>query len=65
MLRELGIDGRIENPYWDKTKGEMTAACVNSTLLKTLVTNSLSCSSHLPKLGGKVSCNNIAKGVDT
>jgi len=26
LLGELGIDGRVENPYWDKTKGEMAAA---------------------------------------
>ena len=26
-LTALGIAGCIENPYWDKTKGEMVAAC--------------------------------------
>lgn len=45
LLDELGIDGRVENPYWDKTKGEMVAACANASLLKQLVADSLSCSS--------------------
>lgn len=45
LLGELGIAGRVENPYWDKTKGEMTSACENDSLLKTLVVHSLSCSS--------------------
>lgn len=45
LLREIGINGRVENPYWDKTKGEMAAECANGTLLKSLVADSLSCSS--------------------
>lgn len=45
LLIELGIDGRIENPYWDKTKGEMAAACANRPLLQKLAADSLSCSS--------------------
>jgi hypothetical protein len=45
LLSILGIDGRIENPYWDKTKGEMIAECGNRTLLTSLVPLSLSCSS--------------------
>lgn len=45
MLVTLGIDGRIDNPYWDKTKGEMVAACANPAVLNTLVPSSLSCSS--------------------
>ncbi|MCY1543889.1 hypothetical protein D9M68_797280 [compost metagenome] len=45
LLVALNIDGEVRNPYWDKTKGEMAAACRNSTLLKELVTDSLSCSS--------------------
>ncbi len=43
LLGALGIDGELRNPYWDKTKGEMAAACRNPTLLKSLVTDSLSC----------------------
>jgi hypothetical protein len=42
-LGALGIEGRIENPYWDKTKGEMTAACANGALLRRLTPSSLSC----------------------
>lgn len=45
LLVELGIYGRIENPYWDKTKGEMAEACANVPLLQTLAADSLSCSS--------------------
>lgn len=45
LLRELGIEGNIENPYWDKTKGEMVADCKNPELLKKLVVDSMSCSS--------------------
>lgn len=45
LLRGLGIEGKIENPYWDKTKGEMVAHCANPALLKQLVPLSVSCSS--------------------
>jgi hypothetical protein len=44
-LTALGITGRIENPYWDRTKGEMVAACANSALLARLTPKSLSCAS--------------------
>jgi hypothetical protein len=45
LLRELGIPGRVENPYWNKTKGEMAKACANQRLLRKLAPVSLSCSS--------------------
>jgi hypothetical protein len=45
LLKALGVAGRVENPYWDKTKGEMVARCANPTLLNQLVPLSLSCSS--------------------
>lgn len=44
-LAALGITGRIENPYWDKTKGEMVRACADGVLLRRLVPASLSCAS--------------------
>ena len=44
-LQALGISGRIENPYWDKTKGEMVANCANGALLRELAPISLSCAS--------------------
>lgn len=44
-LTGLGISGRIENPYWDRTKGEMAEACANPTLLRQLTPSSLSCAS--------------------
>lgn len=45
LLGKLGIPGRIENPYWNKTKGEMVAGCGNSSLLASLAPKSMSCSS--------------------
>ena len=42
-LQSLDLNGRIENPYWDKTKGEMVAVCANGTLLRQLIPSSLSC----------------------
>lgn len=45
LLGILGINGEIQNPYWDKTKGEMATNSLNPTLLKSLATDSLSCSS--------------------
>lgn len=45
LLVELGINGRIRNPYWNKTKGEMVAGCANGALLKAIAAEALSCSS--------------------
>jgi hypothetical protein len=45
MLAALGIGGRIDNPYWDKTKGEMVAACASQAVLSKRAPSSLSCSS--------------------
>jgi hypothetical protein len=45
LLVALSIPGRIENPYWDKTKGEMVAGCMNAPLLQRVAPDSLSCSS--------------------
>ena len=45
LLNQLGIGGRLVNPYWNKTKGEMATDCKDQGLLKTLAPHSLSCSS--------------------
>lgn len=45
LLSHLGIQGEIQNPYWNKTKGEMVTECRNKTLLSEIVPASLSCSS--------------------
>lgn len=45
LLEALGINGRVINPYWNKTKGEMASNCLNQTLLKAATADSLSCSS--------------------
>jgi len=43
LLQIIGSPGKIVNPYWDKTKGEMAAGCANKKLLETLVPLSMSC----------------------
>lgn len=45
LLLMLGIPGRVDNPYWKLTKGEMAANCRNRELLYELTSASLSCSS--------------------
>lgn len=45
IIHSLGIEGRIENPYFNKTKGEMVEDCANLGLLTSLIPVSLSCSS--------------------
>lgn len=44
LLATLSIPVSIENPYWDKTKGEMASECANKSLLEKTVTSSMSCS---------------------
>jgi hypothetical protein len=45
LLNILEIPGHIENPYWDKTKGEMVRGCANTAFLEQLVPDTLSCAS--------------------
>jgi hypothetical protein len=45
LLGILEVPAQVENPYWDKRKGEIAAQCANLLLLKGLVADSLSCSS--------------------
>jgi hypothetical protein len=45
LLGALGIPGRIENPYWNNTKGEMVVGCRNRALLERIVPRALSCAS--------------------
>lgn len=45
LLSALSIDGKVWNPFWDKTKGEMASGCLDPGLLKQLAGDSLSCSS--------------------
>lgn len=45
LLNGIGLPGIVENPYWNKTKGEMVANCTNRGLLRQLVPVSMSCSS--------------------
>lgn len=44
FLKILEMPVGIENPYWDKTKGEMTNECANKSLLEEIVPGSMSCS---------------------
>lgn len=45
LLKALGIHASVDNPYWNKTKGEMVSECSSSATLMTLAPKSLSCSS--------------------
>ena len=45
LLAQLGIQGSLVNPYWNKTKGEMALECTDQALLMRLAVHSLSCSS--------------------
>jgi len=45
LLKILSIPAVIENPYWDKTKGEMVSECTNAKLLHSLIPSSMSCAS--------------------
>ena len=45
LLAALEVPGRIENPYWNRTKGEMMAECANRAVLQSVSADSLSCSS--------------------
>lgn len=49
LLQTVGLPGHLWNPYWDKTKGEMVAACGSSDMLRKLLPASVSCA-H-PSLG--------------
>ncbi|GFZ79802.1 hypothetical protein GCM10011531_07170 [Aquaticitalea lipolytica] len=44
IIRELGIENEVYNPYQLKTKGEMMAECKNQKILKKLSPTTLSCS---------------------
>lgn len=45
VLKELGFGIKVENPYWDKTKGEMANECKNKEFLFKVMKKSVSCSS--------------------
>lgn len=45
VLSELGLPYSIENPYWNKTKGEMAFECLNKDFLLQVIKESTSCSS--------------------
>ena len=45
FLDAIGIPARVENPYWNKTKGEMARECTNPDLLRSILPGSLSCAS--------------------
>ena len=44
-LTALRINVHIDNPYWDKTKGEMVRSCADGALIRRLTSSSLSCAS--------------------
>lgn len=45
LICDLGFDLSMRNPFWNKTKGEMAAECLNKDFLYQLMPLSMSCSS--------------------
>ncbi len=45
LLLGLGINKKVVNPYWNKTKGEMASECLNKDILYKTMYYSFSCSS--------------------
>ena len=45
LLSNIGFDISMKNPFWNKTKGEMAAECLNKDLLYEMMPLSMSCSS--------------------
>jgi len=45
VLIELGLPYSVDNPYWNKTKGEMADECLNKDFLLQAIKESTSCSS--------------------
>lgn len=45
VLEGLGLGLSIQNPYWNKTKGEMADECLNKEFLLQVIQDSISCSS--------------------
>jgi len=43
LLEVLGILGKVQNPYWNKTKGEMIVDCKRPDVLKQTAKMSISC----------------------
>ena len=44
LLANLGLPYSIDNPYWNKTKGEMANDCLNRDFLLKVINKSTSCS---------------------
>lgn len=45
VLKGLEIELFVQNPYWNKTKGEMADECLNKNFLLQVIQDSISCSS--------------------
>lgn len=45
LLSNLRSKYSVKNPYWNRTKGEMAAECLNQNELKKMMKRSISCSS--------------------
>ena len=45
LLSNLGFDISMDNPFWNKTKGEMATECLDKDFLHKLMPLSMSCSS--------------------
>lgn len=45
VLKGLGLELSVQNPYWNRTKGEMADECLNKEFLQQVIPDSISCSS--------------------
>jgi 7-cyano-7-deazaguanine synthase in queuosine biosynthesis len=58
VLQEFNLQISIENPYWNKTKGEMADECLNKHLLSEMIPLSSSCSAPAKaRWSGSASCH--------
>ncbi len=54
LLTTLGIAGTVQNPYWNRTKGEMILECARPDILKATAGLSISCAkARARQVGGQ------------
>lgn len=66
LLDQLGVQGKLINPYWDLTKGEMAAGCKDRDFLQEILPLSVSCahpSADRYKGGGNSHCGHCVPCV--
>ncbi|ESQ87804.1 Qat anti-phage system QueC-like protein QatC [Asticcacaulis benevestitus] len=66
LLKQLGIEGQLINPYWNQTKGEMADKCQDRAFLQSILPLSVSCahpSADRYKGGGNSHCGHCVPCV--